>query len=77
MINRARGNIFILTLATPVVNKPGSPVDYNDLINKPKINGVELDGEVTLEDLGVQPAGNYPDEPLTAEDVDEIIGVES
>lgn len=27
--------------------------DYNDLINKPKVNGVELTGEKTLDDLGV------------------------
>ena len=33
--------------------------NYNDLQNKPKINGVELSGEKTLEDLGVQPSGDY------------------
>ena len=33
--------------------------DYNSLTNKPKINGVELSGEKSLEDLGIQPAGDY------------------
>lgn len=33
--------------------------DYNDLENKPHINGVELQGEKTLEELGIQKKGNY------------------
>ena len=37
---------------------PGTS-DYNGLTNKPKINGVELSGEKSLEDLGIQPAGDY------------------
>ena len=77
MINECRGNTFTLTLATPIVKEPGSSMDYNDLYNKPTINGVELEGVVTLDDLGIQPAGDYPDEPLTAADIDEIIGVDS
>lgn len=28
--------------------------DYNELTNKPKINGVELQGEITLSDLGIE-----------------------
>lgn len=32
---------------------------YNDLINKPYINGVEIVGSKTLSELGIQPAGNY------------------
>lgn len=34
-------------------------INYNDLENKPKINNVELKGNKTLNDLGIQPAGNY------------------
>ncbi len=34
-------------------------MDYSDLTNKPKINNVELSGNKTLSDLGIQPAGNY------------------
>lgn len=34
--------------------------DYeNDVTNKPKINNVELTGNKSLEDLGIQPTGNY------------------
>ena len=33
--------------------------DYTDLTNKPTINNVELNGNKTSSDLGLQPAGNY------------------
>ena len=39
--------------------------DYNDLINKPSIEGVELGGDKTLEELGV--------EALTPQEIDAII----
>lgn len=32
---------------------------YNDLTNKPQIGGVELSGNKTLTELGIQPEGNY------------------
>lgn len=32
---------------------------YNDITNRPSINNVELIGNKTLEDLGIQPKGNY------------------
>ena len=73
MINQARGNTFTLTLATPLVKDPSSSSDYNDLKNKPSINGVTLSGDLTLEELGIQPAGDYASEPLTPADVDELI----
>lgn len=37
----------------------GGTSDYTDLTNKPKINNVELNGNKSLNDLGIQPAGNY------------------
>lgn len=37
----------------------GGTSNYNDLSNKPKINNVELNGNKSLNDLGIQPAGNY------------------
>ena len=37
----------------------GGTSDYTDLTNKPKINNVELVGNKSLNDLGIQPAGNY------------------
>lgn len=38
---------------------PVGSTDYNDLLNKPQINSVELSGNVELVTLGVQPAGDY------------------
>jgi len=67
------GNIHTLTLVTPLVREPGSSSDYRDLTNKPSINGVELVGNRSLEVLGIQPAGDYPSEAMTADDIDEII----
>ena len=37
----------------------GGTSNYNDLSNKPKINNVELNGNKSLNDLGIQPKGNY------------------
>lgn len=37
----------------------GGTSNYNALTNKPKINNVELVGNKSLNDLGIQPAGNY------------------
>ena len=68
------GNLFTLTLTTPVPEGSKEPADYDSLFNKPQINGVELSGgNHTLEELGIQAAGDYASEPLTAEDVDHII----
>lgn len=44
--------------------------DYNRLENKPKINGVTLVGNKTLEQLGVQPQGDY----LTKNDLPALKG---
>lgn len=37
----------------------GGTSDYEDLNNKPSINNVELSGNKSLNDLGIQPAGSY------------------
>lgn len=37
----------------------GGTSNYNALTNKPKINNVELNGNKTSSDLGIQPSGNY------------------
>ena len=55
----------------------GGTTNYNSLTNKPKINNVELTGNKTLEDLGIQEAGNYltednlPDIP----EIDETLSI--
>ena len=33
--------------------------NYEELTNKPSINNTELDGNKTLDDLGIQPKGDY------------------
>lgn len=40
---------------------PGSAgtTDYNDLSNKPQVNSVELSGNKTLDELGIQAKGDY------------------
>lgn len=43
--------------------------NYNDLTNKPKINNIELSDNKSLEDLGIQPKGDYLTEvPKASED---------
>ena len=50
-------NLELLNESEPIDLKlqknSGGTSDYNDLSNKPKINGVELQGELTLEDLKI------------------------
>ena len=50
---------------TDIVISTGRTNDYNDLINKPSIEGVELVGDKTLEELGV--------EALTPQEIDELL----
>ena len=37
----------------------GGTTNYNSLSNKPRVNNVTLQGNKTLSELGIQPAGNY------------------
>ena len=37
------------------------------------INGVPVEGDLSLEDLGIQPAGSYPSEEFSADDIDALI----
>ncbi len=63
--------ILELELQPPIVivQRPdgggSGATSYDDLPNKPKINGVELSGELTLEDLGIH--------RMTAEEINDII----
>lgn len=66
------GNYHTLTLVTPVATGK-EPGDYNDLENKPRINGVELRGDISFEDLGLPDLSNIPEEPLSNDDIDHII----
>lgn len=48
-----------LKLNTADLTGVGLSNDYNDITNKPSVNNVVLEGNKTLEDLGIQPVGNY------------------
>lgn len=48
---------------TPIEDK-----DYNKFYNKPQINGVELKGNKTTEDLGIESDKNYVHMQTTASD---------
>ena len=43
----------------------GGTTNYNNLSNRPQINGITLAGNKTASDLNLQPAGNY----ITNEDI--------
>ena len=47
--------------------------DYNRLINKPQINSVELIGNKSLDDLDIQVKGDYPDMPLSNNEIEELL----
>ena len=75
------GNMFTLTLTTPAPEHDGKePGDYNGLLNKPKINNVELMGNMRWQDFGIPDLSQLPDdlskipsESLSNNDLDEII----
>lgn len=53
-------------------NVVGGTTNYKVLSNKPKINGVELVDDKTLEELGIQPIGNYASEEYVQDQVKNI-----
>lgn len=61
------------TVETTSTSGTNGMIDYNSSLNKPSINDVALVGNKTLEDLGIQPAGNYlteiPAEYITEEEL--------
>lgn len=53
-------NITIIDgIISSVGPEGGANTDYKLLGNKPKVNGVVLDGDISLDELGVQPKGEY------------------
>lgn len=62
------------TVETTSTGTTETMFDYNDTLNKPSINDVALVGNKTLEDLGIQPAGDYiteiPVEYITEEELE-------
>ena len=61
------------TVEKTEISGSGSWVDYESTLNKPSINGVTLIGDKSLDDLGIQPAGDYltgvPEEYITEEEL--------
>ena len=48
-----------------IIDKGGGEVtDYNSLKNKPKINGVELSGDINPADMNIQPKASITGEKL-------------
>lgn len=48
-----------MLLETVFSSGSAGSISYNRLEDKPQIGGVELEGNKTLNDLGIQPAGDY------------------
>lgn len=46
--------------------------DYNKLKNKPQINNIELKDNRTLNELGIQPKGDYADSRITNTEIEYI-----
>lgn len=59
-----------------IINTSGTS-NYNELINKPQINNIALIGNKTLDDLGIQPKGDYAltsDIPTSTSDLENDSG---
>lgn len=56
-----------------IYTEGGIERDYKWVKNKPRINGVEIEGDKNAEAYGIQPAGDYANEPITSDELDEII----
>jgi hypothetical protein len=54
-----QGNKVVLAPKTSVGGGGSGTTDYTQLTNKPRINNVELSGNKTSSELGLQPSGNY------------------
>lgn len=67
-----------------IINTSGTS-NYEELINKPQINNIVLTGNKTLDELGIQPKGNYiedsnyvhTDNNFTNEDKEKLSGLEN
>lgn len=62
------------TVETTSTGTTETMFDYNDTLNKPSINDIALVGNKTLDELGIQPAGDYiteiPAEYITEEELE-------
>lgn len=68
---------FGIPKGEPGTSESGGTSNYDELENLPNINGIELKGNKSLEELGIQPKGNYltkiPDEYINEEELNDSI----
>lgn len=69
------------TISTDYNDTLATLPDYNNQLNRPKINDVLLTGDLTLANLGIQPAGNYlteiPSDYITEAELDALAYVDT
>ena len=73
-VGQESGALLKVKLVMPVVsenNGSSGTTDYNELKNKPSINGVELEGNKTTEDLGIVSKETDPTVPQYVKDITE------
>lgn len=56
-----------------VIDTGGGTYNYEYLYNKPSINNVTLIKNKTLDELGIQQKGNYPDQALSNLEIEELL----
>ena len=58
---------------TPEIERiPSINMNYETTYNKPQINGIELTGNQTGDDLGLQIQGNYANSRITNNEIDSL-----
>lgn len=65
-----------LEFAVPKTEGGEGTSDYRRLTNKPKINNVELTGDKTLDELGIQAKGKYANKVLIEDSTETILEIE-
>lgn len=75
LVTTAKGNLVAAINEAAQSGGGSGTGDYDDLINQPKINGVELSGNKTAEELNLAPAGAYvkPSTGIPASDLTEAV----
>lgn len=61
-----------LSIDFQMADTPVASNNYNDLVNKPKINSVTLIHNKTSDELGLQPAGEYANSKITNIEIDNL-----
>lgn len=69
-------NMEILTndeeIGLDIERNPSVNMNYETVTNKPQINGIELTGDKTSEDLGLQIKGDYANSRVTNNEIDNL-----